>query len=135
MSCQPLPFETFVLGLALDSSARIHIVQVGQVLLRHRERLDPGGGEVTLRTNAVDHQAQLIVEDSGVGIPPADLERIGERFYRGDPDQTGGADGTGLGLAIAFRIAAAHGGKIELGSQPGHGTRAIPSLSASDQRD
>ena len=60
-----------------------------------------------------------------------DLLRQRCRFYRGESDQSGGADGTGLGLAIAFRIAAAHGGKIELSSKPGQGTRAILSLASS----
>jgi signal transduction histidine kinase len=58
-------------------------------------------------------RARLSFEDDGRGIPPDELERIFERFFRGDPSRTGG--GFGLGLAIARQIIEAHGGTISAG--------------------
>jgi signal transduction histidine kinase len=60
------------------------------------------------------------VADTGSGIPPEDLPRLFERFYRGDKARVAG--GTGLGLAIANEIVRAHGGRIEVASQVGQGS-------------
>jgi signal transduction histidine kinase len=92
----------------------------------------PIGGEsisktkstVTLRRRLLENlPAQFVVisiADTGGGIPPEDLPRLFERFYRGDKARVAG--GTGLGLAIANEIARAHGGKIEVTSQLGQGS-------------
>jgi len=90
----------------------------------------PSGGTVTLRTEARNGQAALVVEDTGVGIPKEHLERLGERFFRADASRNRATGGTGLGLAIAFRIARAHGGAISMESEPGKGTRATLRLPA-----
>ena len=55
--------------------------------------------------------------DSGPGIPPEERDRVFEPFYTGKPN------GSGLGLTIAERIVAAHGGRMEIDSEPGRGTR------------
>jgi two-component system sensor histidine kinase SenX3 len=60
------------------------------------------------------------VADPGVGIDPGEQQRIFERFYR---IERAGEPGTGLGLALVKEIAVQHGGRIELDSQPGSGSR------------
>ena len=61
------------------------------------------------------------MRDDGPGIPPADLSRIFERFYRADPSRSG--PGTGLGLAIVEQLAEAHGGRAFADNLPGAGAR------------
>ena len=63
------------------------------------------------------------VSDTGVGIPPEALPRVFDRFFRVDSSRSQGSGGTGLGLAIVQSIALLHGGKAEISSQPGQGTR------------
>jgi two-component system OmpR family sensor kinase len=63
----------------------------------------------------------LAVSDEGPGLPPADAQRVFERFYRADPSRTRAAGGTGLGLSIVASLVAAHGGRVELDTAPGQG--------------
>jgi two-component system phosphate regulon sensor histidine kinase PhoR len=70
-----------------------------------------------------DPDAVLEVEDSGIGIPPAHLGRIFERFYRVDSGRARDEGGTGLGLAIVKHVALAHQGRVEVESEPGRGSR------------
>jgi two-component system OmpR family sensor kinase len=64
----------------------------------------------------------LTVRDNGPGIPPADLARAGERFYRGDHARSRASGGTGLGLSISRAIAEAHGGVLRIESVMGQHT-------------
>ena len=68
--------------------------------------------------------AAVTVTDTGIGIPPAQLPHVFERFYRGDAARRE-SDGAGLGLAIARWIADLHGARIDLSSQPGEGTQVV----------
>lgn len=63
----------------------------------------------------------LVVEDEGIGIAPDDLPHVFERFYRGANGTR--ASGNGLGLALVRAVAEAHGGRVEIASRPGSGTR------------
>jgi len=76
----------------------------------------PSGGQVWLRTAPAAGGVNISVQDTGAGIPPAELERIFERFYQVDASR-GPKRGTGLGLAIAREIVTAHGGKISATSE------------------
>lgn len=90
------------------------------ILLDNAFKYTPHDGTVTLEATLQDKEIIISVADTGTGIPPEDLPRIFERFYRGEYSRRYG--GTGLGLAIARWIVEQHGGKIEVESQPGQGS-------------
>ncbi|HEY7347129.1 MAG TPA: HAMP domain-containing sensor histidine kinase [Ktedonobacterales bacterium] len=81
---------------------------------------EPGRGRVTVSLERVDGQAVLGVRDTGIGIEPADLPHIFERFYRADPVRD--RHGTGLGLSIAQKLMEQLGGHITVESAPGQGS-------------
>ena len=89
------------------------------------------GGRVTVSGRQVDAAVELAVTDSGIGIPPADLPRITERFYRVDKARSRELGGTGLGLAIVKHLVIAHGGELQIQSEPGRGTTVRFTLPAS----
>jgi two-component system sensor histidine kinase TctE len=86
----------------------------------------PAGGRVTVRCGLRSRQPFIEVEDDGPGIPPAERERVFERFYRLPESAPGGC---GLGLAIVREIAARHGGKVTIAEgADGRGTRIAVSF-------
>jgi two-component system sensor histidine kinase BaeS len=91
--------------------------QVLANLVANALRATPAGGSVTIRVRDESDGALVEVTDTGAGIPPGELERVFERFYRSPESR-----GSGLGLPIAREIVRAHGGTIEARSQPGAGT-------------
>jgi two-component system phosphate regulon sensor histidine kinase PhoR len=80
------------------------------------------GGRVTVSARPVPAGVEIAVADTGVGIPPADLPRITERFYRVDRARSRELGGTGLGLAIVKHLVIAHGGELTIESEPNRGT-------------
>jgi len=92
------------------------------IVLDNAIKFTPSGGRVRLDVSAQDGRAAVVVSDTGIGIPAEQLPHVFERFYRGDPARRE-AEGAGLGLAIARWIADVHGARIDVGSQPGVGTR------------
>lgn len=80
------------------------------------------GGTVRLSLAKESGWANLIVSDTGIGIPPEDLPHIFDRFYRVDKARSRAQGGSGLGLAIAKWIVQAHGGAIQVDSTVGQGT-------------
>ena len=96
---------------------RMNAQKVGRVLgnlLSNALRHTPAGGEVCVSAHTNENEVQVQVRDSGEGIPPEDLDRVFERFYRGDAarSRVEASSGAGLGLAIARGIVEAHGGVI-----------------------
>lgn len=79
-------------------------------------------GKVTLKCYQENKEAVLVIEDSGIGIPTADLPLIFDRFYRVDKARTRSAGGTGLGLTIVKFIVELHGGEIQVQSVVKKGT-------------
>jgi len=77
------------------------------------------GGRVEIALRRSHSAADLSISNTGPGIAPEFLPRIYERFFRGDPIQTSNVEGCGLGLAIAEWIVHAHGGTIDITSDPG----------------
>ena len=99
--------------------------QLVMIALDNAVKFTSAGGTVRVDVAGGAAGAQIVVEDTGVGITADQLPHIFERFYRGDPSRSraGGASGAGLGLAIARWIADVHGAQIEVTSAPGKGTR------------
>jgi heavy metal sensor kinase len=83
------------------------------------------GGKVEIGLRRGDGVAEITVADTGLGIEPADLERIFEPFVRLDTARARDTGGAGLGLAIARSIVVAHGGTITVESRPGSGSRFV----------
>lgn len=81
------------------------------------------GGRVQIWAGATIDGAKVVVEDSGIGIPEEEMERIYERFYRVDKSRSKESGGTGLGLSIVKHGAILHHAKIETESEVGKGTR------------
>jgi signal transduction histidine kinase len=87
-------------------------------LISNAIRHTPPGGSISAGVTASGDGLVVTLTDSGEGIPPDLLPRVFERFVKG-----ANSPGSGLGLAIAHDIVAAHGGKLEIESEPGSGTR------------
>jgi signal transduction histidine kinase len=112
-----IDYEQLIKGDATIVSDGDRVLQIISNLLANAFRWTPDGGRIALELTAANGTVAVAVEDSGPGVPPAEQERIFRPFYSRD----GG--GTGLGLAIASELAAALGGRIELESEPGRGSR------------
>jgi signal transduction histidine kinase len=82
----------------------------------------PEGGYVSVEVSSVQQGVQVLVRDTGEGIPPEDLPRVMERFYQVDKARSSGSRSLGLGLAIAREIVHAHRGQISVESRVGVGT-------------
>lgn len=110
------------------------IRQVVDILLDNATKHTSAEGKVTARAFERGAWAAVSVEDTGTGIPEHQLPLIFERFYRANEARSGG--GAGLGLSIARQISEAHGGRLEVQSGPGEGSRftlLLPKGPAPDQ--
>ncbi len=107
------------------SADRTQIERLLSNLLSNAVKYTPAGGSVRVRAGlaAPEGWAQLIVEDTGVGIAASNLPHIFDRFYRVRNAQTGSVQGLGLGLSFVTWIVEVHGGKIDVTSAEGEGSR------------
>jgi heavy metal sensor kinase len=114
---QPLPVE----------ADRVQIERMLSNLLSNAVKFTPEGGEVRVKLEKRENDAELIVEDTGVGIPADQLPHIFDRFYRvsGPSASASPEKGLGLGLSFVAWIVKAHGGSVNVESEPGKGTRFI----------
>jgi signal transduction histidine kinase len=82
------------------------------------------------RTYAEDGMAIVEIDDDGPGVPPGEMERLFEPFYRGEPSRNRETGGIGLGLAVVRSLARAHGGDVTLHNREGGGLKACVRLPA-----
>jgi len=106
-------------GLSVGVAPRLLEVVIGNLVdnaLRH------AGGDATVDVSVQggEGEVEIVVRDSGVGIPPQHLPHVFERFYRGEASRSG--PGSGLGLAIVKHVVEAHDGEVAVDSRPGCGT-------------
>ncbi|MEK7278245.1 MAG: HAMP domain-containing sensor histidine kinase, partial [Chloroflexota bacterium] len=113
-----LPFE----GQAHIMADTPRLRQVLRNLIGNAIKYTPGGGAVTISGVVEEEAIQIEIRDTGIGIPPADLPFIFEKFYRVQTSETRDIEGNGLGLAIVKSIVEQHGGKVKVESDIGKGS-------------
>ena len=91
-------------------------------LLHNAMKYSGASRDIDLRLQKKDNYALIQVIDRGVGIDPKEKERIFEKFYRVSSEENKRLPGTGLGLTLVSHIVKAHGGRIEVKSEPGKGS-------------
>ncbi|HOW57834.1 MAG TPA: ATP-binding protein, partial [Smithellaceae bacterium] len=85
-------------------------------ILDNAVKFTPENGKVTVGAEIAGNFVAVTVSDTGIGIPPEEIERLGERFYRVDKNRSRELGGTGLGLSIVKHLMIAHAGKMEITS-------------------
>lgn len=108
--------------VAIDTNS---FIKVAKNIISNALKYTPDGGTVKIAV-ASGKTIEIVVTDSGIGIDKKDLERIGERFYRGS--NTKNIDGTGLGLAIVYKVLDTYGGTMNITSRINKGTTVALSL-------
>lgn len=98
------------------------LLRLAANLLDNAVKYNRPGGRVDVRIERRGDSAVLEVADDGIGIASVHLSRLFERFYRVDKGRSRDEGGTGLGLAIVKHVAQAHGGRVEVDSEPGRGS-------------
>ncbi len=123
--------ETELVGSEVYINAdRVRIGQVIANLLSNALKYSDENGRVSVIINSKGDKAEIIVEDTGIGILGEDINRVFERFYRTDQSRSRKTGGAGIGLSISKAIVAAHGGSIYCESSPQKGSRFVVTLPA-----
>jgi two-component system, OmpR family, sensor histidine kinase VicK len=102
-------------------------------LLSNAFKYTPEGGTISVQAVRSNREVLVHVQDTGIGIPPQDLQHVFERFYRVDKGRSRRLGGTGLGLALAREITEQHGGTITIDSKLGTGTTVTVVLPTSHE--
>lgn len=117
------------LSLSVDMPAPLRIMvdpqrfaQVVDNLVSNAVKYTPDGGSVSVALTGHDDHVELAVTDTGIGIDPADRERLFTRFFRARDAEELSIQGIGLGLSITKKIVETHGGRIEVESDGGGST-------------
>lgn len=96
--------------------------RIAQNLIENAVRYNRAGGNVWVQVSLKGAMSVLTVRDDGVGIPPGDVQRVCERFYRVDKDRSRNSGGTGLGLAIVKHMVRRYDGELQIDSTLGVGS-------------
>jgi signal transduction histidine kinase len=125
---QPMA-ETAGATLVLDAPESLpmlvdpqRIAQVVDNLVTNAIKYSPGGGRIEVSLHVDGDRVELAVADNGVGIDPADRDRLFSRFFRSRQAEEQSIQGVGLGLSITKSIVESHGGRIEVESELGRGS-------------
>jgi signal transduction histidine kinase len=115
---------------------RRRLEQVVSNLLDNAAKYTPAHKAISVRVGAEGGTARIVVEDEGVGIAPADLERVFDLFAQGDQGLSRSGGGIGVGLAVVKRVVEMHGGTVVAESAgPGSGARFTVKLPAVEAPD
>lgn len=102
------------------------LAQVFTNLVDNALKFTPRNGQIALSAVDAGAEVQILISDSGIGVPKEALPHLFDRFYQVDASRAGGENhGAGLGLAIVKEIVEAHGGRISVRSEVGHGTTFV----------
>jgi len=120
--------ESIDLDLDVDRAVSVRcdenkLRQVLVNLVDNAVKYSPQGGRVELRVRSSNGSCLIEVADEGLGIPSDERDRIFEKFYRLDPQQTQGVGGSGLGLYICRELVERMDGRLSVESEPGKGSR------------
>ncbi len=113
------------------------VEQILDALLDNAIRYSPEGGEIEVAVDHLDGSIRFTVRDTGIGIEPHHHPRIGEKFYRADPELRQGAPGLGLGLYICNQLATLINGRLWFESSAGVGSTfflELPAPTGSEER-
>ena len=102
---------------------RDRLTQILVNILDNAVKFTPEDGRIFIDAGQKDNYTVLTITDTGIGVPKEEVRRLGERFYRVDRSRSRDLGGTGLGLSIVKHLMLAHGGKMEIESQLGQGTK------------
>jgi PAS domain S-box-containing protein len=108
-------------GLPLVFADRDRVAEVLTNLLDNADKYSPRGTDILIEVQADQTEVTLAVRDSGRGLPPGDLDRVFDKFYRADSSDAQTAYGYGLGLYVCRQLIEAQGGRIWAENAPGGG--------------
>lgn len=102
---------------------RDKLTQILANVMDNAVKFTPEGGSVFIEASATEREVVVSIRDTGIGVPADEIHRLGERFYRVDRSRSRELGGTGLGLSIVKHLMIAHGGRMEIESRLGQGTK------------
>ena len=121
VSLQPLVIDPALNGGALFTDPK-HTQQIMNNLLSNAIKYTPQGGKVWIESSIVGDKVRIAIHDTGVGMSQQKLERLFERFERGEDDYSKSQEGTGIGLNLTKHLVEINGGRIGVDSTEGQGS-------------